>query len=59
MGLEEKAREYGISIEELTRKEYEIQKVLVQYMPYRPVELYQHIIYRILDEAYKKEEESK
>ena len=57
--LEEKAKIYGLSLEELSMKENEIQKILVQHIPARSQELYTHIIYRILDEVYKEKQEAK
>jgi hypothetical protein len=57
--LEDKAREYDLSVEELSRKEVEIQRVLELFMPCRSMDLYRHIVYKILDEVYKKNEEEK
>jgi hypothetical protein len=58
--LEDKARVYGMTPEELSVKENNIKQVLEIFMPNRNQDLYKHIIYRVLDEAYlKKGDESK
>lgn len=50
--LESRARLYGLSLRELSKCELDVKTILEQFIPHRSDELYNHIVFKILDKIY-------